>query len=68
MTCKHLWINVDDKLPEDERMVLVFSKESKPDRFISWYSSMCKSWMIKKNQFKEITHWQDLPEVPGDAE
>lgn len=63
---KYEWIKVKDKLPDNKRYVLVFCKDSSPSTFISWYSNIYKGWMIKKNNFKEITHWAELLEDPED--
>ena len=57
---KEHWIKVEDRLPSDERYVLVFDESGDYD--IAWFSSIRNAWYW--NEFDEcehrITHWQPL--------
>lgn len=55
------WISVKDKLPENEKLVLVSYKKRSMD--VVWYNHNQKMWM--KN-FATVTHWMPLPEPPNE--
>ena len=61
---KESWIKVEDRLPSDERYVLVFDESGDYD--IAWFSSVRNVWLW--NSFDvcshRITHWQPL-EAPN---
>lgn len=57
---KEHWIKVEDRLPSDERYVLVFDESGDYD--LAWFSSIRNAWYW--NEFDEcehcVTHWQPL--------
>lgn len=63
---KENWINVEDRLPTDERYVLVFDETGDYD--FAWFSSIQNAWYW--NSFDKcehrITHWQPLEEPNKD--
>ncbi len=55
------WISVKDRLPEDNRRVLVYSPEMKNADIgsiaIQW------GWTCSRKH-KDVSHWMPLPELP----
>ncbi len=62
------WVSVDDRLPEEEGLYLIFSPsldKKKPFRWCSWYEPKEKNWGgIIPVWAKAITHWMELPDNP----
>jgi hypothetical protein len=57
------WISVEDRLPEDNKEVLVFHEYfTRP--LIGMYVEELKSWSTEKMVCNFITHWQPLPKAP----
>ena len=56
------WVSVDERLPEDDRNVIVFQD----NKYISF------GWLLRKETWKgsisdetiDVTHWQPLPKPP----
>ena len=62
------WISVKDRLPEDDRDVLVYDSRNK-EIIIASYNSDYKEWDNFYNYYDYlpvdvITYWQPLPELP----
>ncbi len=62
------WISVKDRLPEDDKDVLVYDSRSK-EIIMASYNSDYDEWDNLYNYYDylpvdEITHWQPLPELP----
>lgn len=64
------WISVKDRIPQEGKFVLVCTKGCVPrvalfhndDPYYYFLSPDCM-----RVQFKDITHWQPLPEPPGES-
>lgn len=62
------WISVKDRLPEDDRDVLVYDSRNK-EIIIASYNSNYDEWDNLYNYYDylpvdAITYWQPLPELP----
>lgn len=62
------WISVKDRLPEDDKDVLVYDSRSK-EIIMASYNSDYEEWDNLYNYYDylpvdEITYWQPLPELP----
>ncbi len=58
------WIDVNDRLPEDNCQKLVFSKGR---CFIADHWTLTRKWLSADARAKsgvKVTHWQPLPEPP----
>ena len=68
-TCNcNQWIKVSDKLPDNDRYVMLsFSYLKKIISSIGYYSRR-EGWKISNNNYEPIcinlTHWQELPQPP----
>ena len=58
------WISVKDRLPEDERHVLVWVKDGYS--LIDW--TFNGKWQVNPYMRNDITHWMPLPEPPLEGE
>jgi len=59
--CDSQWISVEDRLPEDEEIVLAYAD--------GYMDEVTTYWLISKHatiQWYHVTHWQPLPEPPKD--
>lgn len=56
------WISVEERLPETETSVLVFTERGYI--FLSWASNEDVFWFYNENEDDRVTHWQPLPEPP----
>lgn len=54
------WISVKDRLPEEERHVLVWVKDGYS--LIDW--TFNGQWQVNPYMRNDITHWMPLPEPP----
>lgn len=68
LTCSNNWISVKDRLPEDDKDVLVYNSRSK-EIIMASYNSDYDEWDNLYNYYDylpvdEITYWQPLPELP----
>ena len=68
LTCSNNWISVKDRLPEDDKDVLVYNSRSK-EIIIASYNSNYDEWDNLYNYYDYlpvdvITYWQPLPELP----
>jgi len=60
------WISVEDKLPEDDRDVLVYYGNNRCGvEWINWVKGKCYGWCGEDN-IVSVTHWMPLPESPKD--
>ena len=62
------WISVKDRLPEDDKDVLVYDSRSK-EIIMASYNSDYDEWSTPYDYYYDldndkITHWQPLPELP----
>ncbi len=62
------WISVKDRLPEDDKDVLVYNSRSK-EIIMASYNSNYEEWDNLYNYYDylpvdAITYWQPLPELP----
>jgi hypothetical protein len=51
------WISVDDRLPEEDKPIIVFGKDG-----AEIYSGF--HVMDFNNYYKDVTHWMPLPSPP----
>lgn len=51
------WIDVNDRLPEDDTQVLIYTKLDKI--YICWY------FANKFVNYSAVSHWQPLPPTPN---
>ena len=58
------WINVKDRLPEDENHVLAAARNKRGEYNIvkAYYSHDLQTWAAGMNS--NVTHWMPLPEPP----
>ena len=56
------WISVEERLPETETSVLVFTERGYI--FLSWASNEDVFWFYNEDEDDRVTHWQPLPEPP----
>lgn len=56
------WISVEERLPETETSVLVFTERGYI--FLSWASNEDVFWFYNEEEGDRVTHWQPLPEPP----
>lgn len=57
------WISVKDSIPDKEKYVLVFYKDSPIKQIdIGWYSLTTHMWNIGYIKTGIVTHWMPLPE------
>lgn len=67
------WISADERLPEDDENVLVYSGDK--EMFIAWCGVLGRTW---RDSFRDapydelvgisITHWMPLPKPPSEAQ
>jgi len=68
---KHLWISVDEALPEYEECVLAhFEGEDEVGEMFSQRSKPSDNLILDKNGFQvvgftEVTYWMPIPELKG---
>lgn len=65
LTCSNNWISVKDRLPEDDKDVLVYDSRSK-EIIMASYNSDYDEWdnLYDYLSVDTITYWQPLPELP----
>ena len=56
------WISVEERLPETETSVLVFTERGYI--FLSWASNEDVFWFYNEDENDRVTHWQPLPAPP----
>ena len=65
-----IWINIKDKLPEEDNQYLVFVPtldENSPFIGIGWYEPSGYGWSLLPRAFIEgITHSMPLPKPPSE--
>lgn len=59
------WISVKDRLPENGKIVLAYSKE-KGVTFTHrlWFHQTDRPFVIEYEGMVKVTHWMPLPEPP----
>ena len=57
------WIPVSDRLPENDKTVLVWNRRNSREYFDVYDHGR---WIIL--EWEDITHWMPLPEPPKDSE
>lgn len=57
------WISIDDRLPEIEQDVLLWTTRSREVR-VGW---RCESneWATWSEEFTDVSHWMPLPSPPS---
>ena len=61
----HEWISVKDRLPENEKYVLVYSQDGGVAE--GKYNARFKEWVQFRwnvTELKNVTHWMPMPEPP----
>lgn len=53
------WIDINDRLPEENTLVLVWNKDAADIGFIKDWR-----WRDYSETFRGVTHWMPLPEPP----
>ena len=73
------WISVDDKLPENNKLVLCYARSTTGEGNSYFLGAIVHGefWFLKVNDIGhvscpvlhwEVTHWQPLPEPPKDGD
>lgn len=58
------WFSVKEKLPEDDRNVLVYD-DNDDELYIAWYEEYNNRWYSQESErLYGVTHWMPLPEPP----
>ena len=58
---EHQWVNVEDKLPENDNSVLVMADNCP---YIAWFNETKKEWHeIENGKLINPTHWMKIPEL-----
>jgi hypothetical protein len=57
------WINVKDKLPEENTLCLITDGES-PNIAAYNNGNFSEPWLITDLNFKIVTHWIEIPSPP----
>lgn len=57
------WIKVSDKLPEENKDVLVY--DSEVGICIAWLDD--EDWYALGLNYVDVTHWMPLPEIPEEV-
>lgn len=57
------WINVKERLPSNEDVVLCVTKNNRP--FVCRYDQYWKRWRVSGNV--KVTHWMPLPKPPEEG-
>ena len=66
------WISINDKLPEDNQIVLAFNNYDdkihyciyERDMFYRYIETTKLDKVVISVCYKLVTHWQPLPEIP----
>jgi hypothetical protein len=58
------WISVEERLPDNEDVVLCVTKNKRP--FVCRYDHYWKHWRVSGSV--KVTHWMPLPEPPTEEE
>lgn len=56
------WVSVNERLPEDERRILV--SDSEYGTLTACYLRKSGRWINPAVSCLKVTHWQELPEPP----
>jgi Protein of unknown function (DUF551) len=55
------WINVDDRLPDDDKDVLTYSDDKYYPFWISYYCHQSNTWLSTDDHLKvNVSHWMEL--------
>jgi hypothetical protein len=58
------WFSVKEKLPEDDRNVLVYD-DNDDEFYIAWHEEYNNRWYSQKSErLYGVTHWMWLPQLP----
>jgi hypothetical protein len=58
------WVSVEDRLPENDDMVLVWNKDGVEfGRYVEG-----KGWRDYTEYLRHVTHWMEKPEKPNNGE
>lgn len=58
------WISVKDKLPEDDRNVLVYDDHD-IQFWVAWHDECHNNWYTQEgDRVYGVTHWMPLPQLP----
>lgn len=55
------WISVEDRLPEEDSVVLVFDGLYV---WIAYRNHVLGTWNVEGDSVRAVTHWMPLPEPP----
>jgi hypothetical protein len=60
-----IWVSVDDRLPEDNKVMLTYSQNNRVKKMsFGWYNYHYKCWFYYAQKKRSVTHWMPLPEPP----
>lgn len=62
------WISVEERLPEDGKIVLAFGKRHATSGQFRGTGRKPNLWIWRGNMYKDVTHWMPLPEPPKGEE
>lgn len=59
------WINVNDQMPEDGLIVLIFVPSAPNEQvWLGWFDGLYWVWCDGADVNQTVTHWQLRPEPP----
>jgi hypothetical protein len=62
------WISVKEKLPDNDRDVLIYSPYHERERQVGYYGQASEMFFYEQDDGSDssivVTHWQELPDKP----
>ena len=58
------WISVEERLPDDEQAILVYTGKNKPKRWWHTTSTIFRHGKFHVSLKDNVTHWMPIPEPP----
>lgn len=61
------WISVEDRMPDDEAVVLVYDPSQSEPVWLSYFDAEELAWRYVDCGLSRPTHWMELPEPPKES-